>query len=766
MVIPKLLSNLKWTYPASIIIEDWKLAVLSYIGKFCVFVYLVVAMIINDGYLYFEEPGGYPTIWFEMGDLVKVQQAPVPDYCTNAKDYNWNYGTNPSWWDDINITCTKPDFTELYRKSIGDAWAMTYYKEEHIMKQPCAANKDDDACAFFSNPPVGRNATSQVIDGVCSCGKLSDHFAIGVEDLRLCVQHAFTTSASLGYVSGSSVNKPNDIKHDEMTVRTCVKKKPASEECDKRSLLGTAMWSECCELEHAPGEETLCKTVGEWVAAAGIDLDARALEKIDEDPFTGLLPYRRTSGVKLTFHMRYFGRTDFVDDPVLCELDVQAVDGWLTEGSYTNHVDYTTASLQEYEDKYRRGIAFNFKPSGVLKRLDWALVINTLVSALVFLSLVDTAVGVYAFYCHKNKIIYNKARGTLVSYDDSLARFGVQMALACHAFKQWDNSGHGNSSSSSLDADEFAAVFQPFLSEKQAKHIAERVIAAGGCVRSGKAGSIHPLTFCDMFAEMITVEEFQQEVEKSHQRASQADMIEDMPKDTIAEEDARDKIQILDVSKESNYDIYESMNVADSAAESKGILGKLDEEPPMGEQVAAEMQKPGDKGGLCDETHEIMNGMDPAEPKSTTSELSPAGEIELTIEERCKKLEERERSKEKRLRSVEEAISAANVTLEQQMSSLTARVEELHKSVTHALEQDLKPAQRSHERLLWQIEHTQIELMNQKQEMTSLLRNVPAKTEPVLQLEGVPDGTKMPQWPDWPAASEAARVQVGTVSAV
>jgi len=114
------------------------------------------------------------------------------------------------------------------------------------------------------------------------------------------------------------------------------------------------------------------------------------------------------------------------------------------------------------------------------------LMVNTVVSGLVFLGFVDTVVGLVAFNLHPRKSVFKKAKQVELDYNRSMGQFGAQIALACHAFKQWDkDSGFDKKSGEelvdgvqegALCEQELSEVYKPYFDADVALKLAECVI--------------------------------------------------------------------------------------------------------------------------------------------------------------------------------------------------------------------------------------------------------------------------------------------------
>jgi len=202
----------------------------------------------------------------------------------------------------------------------------------------------------------------------------------------------------------------------------------------------------------------------------GVEPDKRYEQGEDATQY----PMRRVTGNKLRLIMKYYGDVDD-DETFHCDIDVEHEDSWTSLGSKVIRVSYDGMGDTEYYDQWRRGLAFTFEPTGVVTKLDVWAIVNTIVSGLVFLSFVDTVVGFFAFFIVPHADLNSKACVEELRYSTALARFGINVALACHSFKTW-NKGDSNGSEPTISKDELAAVYSDCFDLETANKFAEVVI--------------------------------------------------------------------------------------------------------------------------------------------------------------------------------------------------------------------------------------------------------------------------------------------------
>jgi len=468
-----------WKTPALVGIQDARLGVLSNLLKFCVLLYGLLMLFLNTSYHDTSIPGGFPTVWFESGEMPSEQIKAQP-YCGNA-DYYWNYTENAGWWDEYDINCVAPDYGDTFEIASRDVMLYTYQKLTSIRHFPCdPSTASGSACALASmsgsRPCVDSVRTLESTnETVCSCAFQQDSFLMGVDKMQLKVQHSFSGDASTSYVKGSSTLTSSSLEGDDRLIKTCVKKLDASDEiCDAAPLPNDdKVWDKCCTKVFEPGE-TLGMSIEEWLSAGGAILDERLPNDAGLDPFTNKPPMRRVAGTKLQFKFRYYGIVSGMfgnsgEQEIRCELSVENQEGWTSAGSKVQHSDFQGYTNTKVNDMYKRGIRFQFFSEGLLRAFSWSAIINTLVSALVFLGLADGIVALVAFSVVKEKDVYKRAQTQTLDYGNELAAFGIRSAIACEAFKSWNNgfSGPGET----LSQEEFAAIYEQggFKKERAAK---------------------------------------------------------------------------------------------------------------------------------------------------------------------------------------------------------------------------------------------------------------------------------------------------------
>lgn len=511
-----------WTIPQSVAIRDGRLGLLDKFLKIVFSLYAPVNIFLG-GWKYIEEPAGFPTFWFQEAGMYTQQNSSIPASFCNNSQMDYLESADPSaYWNNKEIQCLNVDYAEAVRKTTQYGFVKTMVKRSHEKALPCSSPVDP--CAALAASPGTRTAT-KVVGGVCSCSKLQDYFTLGVEQMTMSLQHAFTTSPSYHEdkdketVYGSSTYKSSDALKKK--VKTCVKK--AGEPSG-------------CFATFEPGKDIVF-SIKEWLDLAGLDLDA--LNSRFESPLDGSHPTHRLSGVKIHVHISYEGA--FADGTFNADLKVSAKKGWNSIGSSDRYVDFKSMSDKEYYDDYSYGISFDFFPSGKATRFDWQITFNTIIASLVLLSLSTVITSVVAFYVLPEKAVYLNAAVQQLEYDHTLAKFAVTTALACQAFKQWDTTSDA-SKQPRLDMTELKSVFRAAYDDETATQIASTIMDQAQ--KEDKPGVLYCDRLVDLMGDgLVSVAELRAHAHKKHGAASSSSKVAPAP--------AGDQVEPIGSSKET-----------------------------------------------------------------------------------------------------------------------------------------------------------------------------------------------------------------------
>jgi len=468
-----------WTTSQHLTIVDARLGLLAWFLKLCVLLYALLSVFLYKQDRIVEEPNGLPTFWFESGDLRRAQNISAA-YCNN-KAYDNRDQVATSYWNDENIACDRMDYGDITRARPNEGQVTTFVKRLHTIKRPCVGSASPCTTMHVPGNRIVRN--DKVSNGsggfTCTCGKLVDRFVLGADEITMSLQHTFTTSSSLDFITGSStLSKPTD---KQKTIKTCLRNTLTDEECTNVKGISESNFGKCCRKVFLPGE-TIKYSIREWVSLAGISLDTRVAGGIDRDKVTGEYAFNRVVGLKLAIVLRYYG--DKVDSQMTCVMLVKHIDGWTSFGAHNLYLRYKPFVSAEYYENYRRGVRFSFYPQGVISRFDYGVLGFSILAVLVILSHVDTVVGFVACHILPEKATYARAKTGQLKYQDALAKFGIDAALACTAFRKWNTHEEQGEEGQApkLTAVELAKVYSEkgCLPEDVAQHFVEAIQTALG----------------------------------------------------------------------------------------------------------------------------------------------------------------------------------------------------------------------------------------------------------------------------------------------
>jgi len=194
-----------------------------------------------------------------------------------------------------------------------------------------------------------------------------------------------------------------------------------------------------------PGQ-SVSQTVGEWLTAAGTSLDEfNELAGFDEEGRDDgkRKPYNRMTGLVISVLISYSNGLPTFYEKRNVHATISAnkqLLAWAGPGSERIHVKYPEGPLGaqtfHYIDRYSQGIVFSFEPTGRVYVFDYVYFINSLVSAVVLLSVASTITDTIAFYCLPNghSAVLAAHRRTKVDKVQGFAELGIRMVNAAAAF--------------------------------------------------------------------------------------------------------------------------------------------------------------------------------------------------------------------------------------------------------------------------------------------------------------------------------------------
>eukprot|EP00933_Yihiella_yeosuensis_P054333 TRINITY_DN5274_c0_g1_i1.p1 TRINITY_DN5274_c0_g1~~TRINITY_DN5274_c0_g1_i1.p1 ORF type:complete len:518 (+),score=69.47 TRINITY_DN5274_c0_g1_i1:54-1607(+) len=471
MKVPKIVRAVagKWTTPQLLAVHDVRLGLLHKVLSLAIFVYVCTQLFMDSGYEYRETPLGYPTFWFESGELYETQNNLNPEsFCDNDR-HNYSMKSYDNYyWNNFNISCAPLHYGEIVLKSAKSGFVTTLMKRQHWKTEKCSTGANKYPCS--SSMLSSQRQTNRIVKNLCSCSSQEDYYVAGVGKMQLYLEHAFTASSIYHEndegetIQGSSTSKENEVTTLDKAVKTCVIRKGETK----------------CHQTFEPGSK-INNTLDAWLEIAGVNLDTRLKGTVEKDVRTGQFPYRRSTGIKLQFQMKYEG--DISDDTYQCTLTVKAIDGWNSIGSKITYLSNLGFESQEYYDDYRLGVTVEFFPTGIITKFHWQTLFQTLIAGLVLLGSVDAVVGFVALYLHPDKKTLKNAKTSNLQVSKALAQFGISSALACHAFKAWDTH---KGEKPEISGSELCNVFSGAFGEADAAAFTQTVLEAVHILHPGK----------------------------------------------------------------------------------------------------------------------------------------------------------------------------------------------------------------------------------------------------------------------------------------
>jgi hypothetical protein len=150
---------------------------------------------------------------------------------------------------------------------------------------------------------------------------------------------------------------------------------------------------------------------------------------------------------------------------------VEHQDGWTSLGSDFVFADYQSQQKMDFYDRYRRGVSITFTAMGKVTKFDYVMMMNQIIAGLVLIQFVDKVVKIVASFALPESKQYTKVMSENFLHKKALATFGINVAMACQAFKTWDTGKSGN-----ISEEELKAVFRGSFNEDLSKHFVDVIM--------------------------------------------------------------------------------------------------------------------------------------------------------------------------------------------------------------------------------------------------------------------------------------------------
>lgn len=448
-------------------IKDGRLGIIFWSIRIAILSYLLYQIADERRDRLVEIPTGAPSFWFENGRLSEVHNRVEP-YCDNAEyDYWPKDEEDPkSYWIDRGAQCLPLWMEAMYERQTTSAHVFTFMKQLHMRKASCSA---ESACQAFGGGIEGREHRDIVVDSpsgdikTCTCGKLSDYFVMGAEELELWVDHAFASTSVRWHIYGSNFRETSN--EASKSVRTCVKT------CKTDELMGPKKCEDGCYKTFEPGQ-TMAMSLKEWLSIGGASLDERVQNNVimqsKHDGTNGShFPFRRLVGTNLNIYLNYVGDAG-TDEHITCNVEVEVVDRWTSFGKDSKFKSFNGPEGEnEAYEFYRRGIAVQFFAGGQIHEFDEYRLIMVFVQGVGLLAIADVLVELVARYLLPESAIYSRAKNEALIHSRLLAKFGLNAAMVCRVFSSLNTDP--NAKDRKISAEELTRAFSGYFSEADAK---------------------------------------------------------------------------------------------------------------------------------------------------------------------------------------------------------------------------------------------------------------------------------------------------------
>jgi len=356
-------------YPVQTIIENPVLAWFNIIGKVALFAYLIYAFIWERHYLQLAVPKLHVNYWRGKDEI--YYSADNFSYCNNDT-YDF---TLRSDWDYSDADCISLVYGDSYSK--GDTNFFFFPTFLQLTSEVRLRNCHNDSQIFYNRAFSYSNCRflDDGLDKVCDCQAKKNYMVMGVENIHFIVSLAYYISET----GETGATGDNDVR--------AVVKNHEGKIIDKFDST----------------QSQINYTIGEWLEAAGINLDELNDGIRDANESS---PFWRTTGVNLIIDVQFYNLPTLHGIRAwqykkVAVVDIRHEPGWASTGSQIMWFDYPDHYLLEsngsgeydFTDSYEYGVKFFFLGSGYIGRVTWKAIQDYIVSSIVLLSIIPTVVA-------------------------------------------------------------------------------------------------------------------------------------------------------------------------------------------------------------------------------------------------------------------------------------------------------------------------------------------------------------------------------------
>ena len=427
------ISSLSVMLPRTVTIYDYRLGLLYWTMAIFTYGYVVRQMIIYKSFVSKTPAEGFfnPLIAAPQG-WPSASTAAAEPYCKSDATFNLHNNTFGPFH------CEKSDLAQVWTKTLPSTLFVDTMVQEETRRSLPWPSTEDGCKALFSEV----QCDPRVADGTCACNSISSKYTMGVEALKLTIDHALTSN------------------------------KEGKGELRPKTYFVTGKDTIVLKVESGQVPEI---SMGKLLESIGAGLDCPSGSDASCVP-------ERLSGITLDMQFNYYDSgLHYKDFP---SLDVEYPSGkaiaivvirharsiWTTTG---NKVSYDRdpswgariEDAKQYTNRYATGILLNVQTgSGLVGDFSFSLCLMAILNGYVMLSFARmVTVYVAKLALGDESKIYKKHINEELSFATCIARFAAQSLIAYQTFRVLDKDGDG------IEREELTEHMQSLMKGKMSK---------------------------------------------------------------------------------------------------------------------------------------------------------------------------------------------------------------------------------------------------------------------------------------------------------
>lgn len=432
--------------PRTVKFQDWKLALVYYIGLIAVAIYTLFNVFKSQNFLSVAIPTNavaaysytkYPSNSYEGEDpsysntsyygaqedfYAIASQKPNGDAYKFCNNLQYDYQDLPDYIY-VNNSCSYQEEAEITAKTGSEFFITTFVAHQGSSSFDISENF---ACTLESFTALGLYCDNSTYikqkTATCICNTpQAGRFPVAVENLTLAIEHAFDSTFREGRLPKTFVRRSGSDKDWAVF--------------DRNELVSLPVWK--------------------WLKIAGVDLDARnevVGGTLDSTTGEVMQPFVRLTGVLLDAHFQYYNYHGNPDDrystTAVCILSIKPQMLWSSLGNenfpLTQGKTPDGGFFQSQIMHYRYGIKFEYQAMGEIYKFDVFELVNALATGAILLGTVGTIVGLIA-YNNGTRMAktYSEVAGATYNYQREYARFAANALIARQSFLAMDKDKSG-----------------------------------------------------------------------------------------------------------------------------------------------------------------------------------------------------------------------------------------------------------------------------------------------------------------------------------